>query len=360
MSRYYFCENEIEEGFAVSFLCGAKYKEKDASDKRNVLKAHIESLDPINRVIILEERFDFSPSNKSRLSYDDIFLKNLRDVETLTAFYSDYVFIIHESNSTAAELGLFSTDATIRKKLCLLVPNKDAVEEDKISNFIRLAFFRDCTDIVQISFFPAVETWRLSVNKSDYRTYFVKDEVGSYISKGIIDFLDSRRQGNRTVKFRQARFGNFCKDHDSVSYYINETGEVSVQIPPMVLRAQIIALFNISEFKHELRISKSLYDHVSCIENWYKDVLSNTLEMKEGRVVNKLSIGVKGTDTKVRVALAYMVYLLQAMQFVELHQHKTDARKRDFEIRVGFMNLCEKYLPLISERIPSTFKRIIS
>lgn len=360
MPKYYFSEQEIDSHLSISFLCGVKYRMKSANDKRNVLKTHIQSVDPTSHVIILEQSFDFQSSNKAILKYDDIFLTNLRDVETLTALYSDSVFIIHESNSTAAELGLFSTDDTIRKKLCLLIPDEYAIEEKKISNFIRLAFLRDNSDIVRIPFYPTVETWRVSEYKSDYRTAFVNNEIGVFTSKSIMDFICNRKQRKAQVKIQRGKYGNGTVDSNTISYTMRQENHADVQVPSMVFRTQIMALFNIREFQRELRKSKRLDQHVTFIENWYSDMMKNTIEKKEGQIVDDLKITIKGTNIKMRIALAYMIYLLQAMQCITLRQSKNDTNERIFEMGERLEKVVGQYESFIKVCQPSAFSRIMS
>lgn len=360
MQSYVFVEKELSNHLSISFLCGAKYNEKSVADKRNVLKAHIEALDPANHVIILEQNFDFASSNKSLLKYDDIFLRNLRDVETLTALYSDCVFIIHESHSTAAELGLFSTDSAIRQKLCLLVPDKYAVEEEKISNFIRLAFFRNNSDIVQIPFYPAVETWRKSKYKSDYRTTFANNVIGPFASRKIMGFIASKMQQKIRIRLQRGQYGNGTLDMNTISYVVKDERRVDIQVPPLILRTQIMALFNIRSFQNELRNSKRLDQHVTFIENWYNDMMKKTIEIKEGGHIDSVNIAIKGSDIQPRVALAYVVYLLQAMRCITLRQSPDSKNERIFEIGPRIAKVISQYTAFVSICKPSLFSRIIT
>lgn len=360
MKRYVFAEKGLPNRLCISFLCGAKYNEKNAADKRNVLKAHIESLNPANHVIILEQNFDFASSNKALLKYDDIFLRNLRDVETLTALYSDCEFIIHESLSTAAELGLFSTDSAIRQKLCLLVPDKYAVEEEKISSFIRLAFFRNSSDIVQIPFYPAVETWRKSEYKSDYRTTFAKNVIGPFASRSIMGFIASKEQQKIQIRLQRGQYGNGTLDMNTISYVMRGESSVDIQVPPVILRTQIMSLFNIRGFQNELRNSKRLDQHVTFIENWYNEMMKNTVANKEGRNIGSISITIKGSDIKLRVALAYVVYLLQAMRCVTLRQSPVNENERIFEVGPRIAKVISQYAAFVSICEPSRFSRMMS
>ena len=65
----------------VVFLCGNKFVGQEKNDKRSILKEYIKENAADFYSIILEENFMFKNTTKSYLSYDDIFLKNLFQVE---------------------------------------------------------------------------------------------------------------------------------------------------------------------------------------------------------------------------------------------------------------------------------------
>ena len=93
---YKFNEITIDDDKGIIFLCGTKYKKESVYDKRNVLKKYIEEHYPRKNVLILEEHFVFG-KREGYLSYDDIFLKNLNDIETLSAAFANGIIIIHDS-----------------------------------------------------------------------------------------------------------------------------------------------------------------------------------------------------------------------------------------------------------------------
>ena len=85
MSKYIFKNKEEKnELYKFIFLCGSKYVKSDVSDKRNVLKKHLENINSSYRIIILEENISFSKS-KIYLDYGDIYMRNLYDVEFLVS-----------------------------------------------------------------------------------------------------------------------------------------------------------------------------------------------------------------------------------------------------------------------------------
>ena len=130
----------IDNPISVVFLCGSSFSESNERDKRRILQEYIKCKVPNCFPIILEQNFRFRKPTTKYLAYDDIFLKGLAQIEQLTSLYADKILIIHESNSTAAELGAFAINETLAKKICVLAPDAYAVEDDKISNFIFLSF----------------------------------------------------------------------------------------------------------------------------------------------------------------------------------------------------------------------------
>lgn len=47
-------------------------------------------------------------------------MKNLSEVESLAALYADKIIIIHETLSTAAEIGMFAGNKSLTSKICIL------------------------------------------------------------------------------------------------------------------------------------------------------------------------------------------------------------------------------------------------
>ena len=163
-----FAENySYDDPLNIVFLCGSHYSKKSKHDKRNILKEHIDGSTSNLHAIILEENFQFASTSKQYLSYDDIYLSGLAQIEQLASLYASKIIIIHETISTAAELGMFAVDPILAQKICLLVPDKVSIEEEKISGFIRLAFFQEKAPenmVRLIRYYPDVEVHRISIN----------------------------------------------------------------------------------------------------------------------------------------------------------------------------------------------------
>ena len=94
----------------------------------------------------MEEYYNFKQNrNSPLLSYYETELFSLFNIEMLAAAFSTNVIIIHESNSTAGEIAAFAGNPYIRDKLIVLAPERYSIEEEKISNFLSLAFWNKKT-----------------------------------------------------------------------------------------------------------------------------------------------------------------------------------------------------------------------
>lgn len=127
---YKFNEIIIGKENNIVFLCGTKYRKGERTDKRNVLKRYINDTYPTMNVVILEENFVFG-NRSGYLSYDDIFMKNLNDIEEMTAAFADGIIVIHDSISTGAELAVFASNEYLENKLCVLEPDSTGIEEKR-------------------------------------------------------------------------------------------------------------------------------------------------------------------------------------------------------------------------------------
>lgn len=347
MDKHIFLEHSTDQNINIIFLCGVKFRNND-NDKRIVLKKFLSKLDNRNNVVILEENFIFGKSNKKFLAYDEIFMKDLNSVETLTALFSDLVLIIHESNSTAAELGMFATNDLLYGKLCLLVPDEYSIEENNISNFFKLAFFKGRNDIGKIIFYPSTEVWRSSTNKSNFRTYFSEDAIGENLSKNIKNFINTLNIPRPCIKIIKAPYNKHLNDINTVSYIYNKyTKKIDIRLSTEIIKCHVISFFNLNEFRIEIRKNKELIHHITFIEQFYKTMLINTLEYKEGYNITSADISIKGTNLKFRYVIAYFLYLLQAMKKIKFIQNDIDESLRRVQIETDFQKIYKQYKDFI-------------
>lgn len=193
MGKYCFNLKYSGSFYKLIFLCGSKYVGSNKSDKRNVLRKHLLEKSPLYRPIILEDNFIFSKKT-TFLAYGDIYMRNLYDVEFLVSLLSDAILIFHESISTGAEAGLFLGEHSNKNKTCLIVPNKEAVEEDKLGAFLRLSFFKGYNPVKQITYYPSVQNNITSVNLRNLHTSFANNSVGEALSEKILDFIGNKKK----------------------------------------------------------------------------------------------------------------------------------------------------------------------
>ena len=139
--------------------------------------------DSRNKVILLEKYFDFilrKNNDKGLLSYYDADLFNLHNIESFAALVATNIIVIHETLSTAGEIGVFGSNKELRDRIITLVPEKFSVEEEKISNFLRLAFWNSREKLINnqvIRFYPTTKRTMVSDTHSFYETSFLKRQL---------------------------------------------------------------------------------------------------------------------------------------------------------------------------------------
>lgn len=353
------------EPFNIIFLCGNRYLNNDHREKRKVLKKFLESKIEKCKVIILEENFIFGRTNKKYLSYDDIFLVDLASVEQLTSIYANKIIIIHETISTAAELGMFAINPRLSSKICLLVPDDIAIEEKKVTSFIKLAFNNDkaiTTKIKkEITYYPDLKVYRNSPNKCDYYTYFHNNEIGENLGNKIISFV-KEENSQREIKFTRSKFGNPIKEENIVTYFIDKRKRnVKVFIYIYVLKVQLLGLFFVKENRTEFRKIKLLKDHIGFIVKIYKKILLNTIAEIEGIDLGDCSIKIEVIDSEIcnlRQIVGYYLYILQAIGLIYLEQEKNQGEKRKIRITKELDEYEKEVTDLINEKCVTEFGRL--
>lgn len=309
----------------IVFLCGSHYDKKNKHDKRKILKAHIDSSIPNTHAIILEENFQFANTNKQYLSYDNIYLAGLAQIEQLASLYASKIIIIHETISTAAELGMFAIDPILAHKTCLLVPDDVSIEEEKISWFIRLAFFRKEapeTKVHVIRYYPDVEIHRISPNKSDYHAFFHDDKIGLFLEKDLESFL-STKNSQKTIRFQNNRFKKPNENSGIVDYTLSSKSKtITVSTHIESLKIHLLSMLGVDAIRKELREEKEIRQHVNFIYNMYRNILRNTVETFTGTSTEdyKVKVFLKGSNCVLKQAIGYFLYMLQAANLISLVQ----------------------------------------
>ena len=334
---------EYKDPLNIIFLCGSHYDKKSKRDKRNILKEYINHSIPNGCAIILEENFRFASTNRQYLSYDSIFLAGLAQIEQLASLYANKIVIVHESISTAAELGMFAIDPVLAHKIGVLVPDKFSIEEDKISGFIKLAFLKhDAPEnkVHIIRYYPDIEVHHFSPHKSEYYSYFHEDKVGKFLASELNAFLMDETK-SKTICFSRSRFPNPQYDSSTIGYYIslqNKTITVNVHID--TLKIQLLALLELEPIRRQLRNEREIREHVNFLSKTYKDIIRNTVEMLTGKDTNNFNVKIflKGTSCSLNQAVGYFLYMLQAAKLISLIQtydEKPTIRKVQFSTAIS-------------------------
>ena len=312
---YIFNEIKIDEGKEIIFLCGTKYIEKSQYDKRNVLKNYIKEHYSKKNVLILEEHFVFG-KKEGYLSYDDIFLKNLNDIETLSAAFASGIIIIHDSISTGAELAAFASNEMLKSKICVLEPDSTGIEERKISSFLELAYFSSKSSICRIVYYPEVYSYEISEKHIEKRTNFVNNSITPILGGKICEFIDCCKS-ELDICFEKNKYGKINNKVGTISYSENE-GELQIYISGQVILYQVIGLLLKKNIRKGLRTKKKLYKYVDFICNQYKEILHNTIQKKIKTEVKEISVFVKEINVNFREVIAYSLYMLQALDLISI------------------------------------------
>lgn len=363
---YYYKESfNLPEFPMIVFLCGNKYS-NTANDKRNVLKNHIIEKHPEYSVIILEEHFFFRKTNRDYLSYDDIMLTNLKQIEQLASAMSDKVIIIHETISTAAELGMFMSGQTPASKICLLVPESISIDERKVSGFINYAFFRrkkNSENICRITYYPDVQLLRKSKDTGYYLTFFHNDCIGTNLDVQLERFFNRGQQKNDMVNIINNKFDRPSNNND-IEYWIGkEEKSIHIYVSSLAFKVQMCALFNIKDVMSELRKHKKLHEHVSLLEKQYHMILINTISELSGVNTDgyNITIEFKGNTFSLREMVSYYLYMLQAASLISLIERDDEHPElRKVSIKTNFIHTITKAKTLLSKQNASLFERTFS
>ena len=370
----------INNPLRIFFLCGSSYKrnatkiqingnEYEIEDKRKVLQKFLDDAQGTKnlRSIILEDSFMFGNRSRRYLNYNDINLKSLKSIELLTSLYSDYVFIIHESFSTAAEIGMFSTSDFINNKLVVLTPNTYSVEEDYISGFMKLAYQNKVYkhhNIKMITYNPGIYNFHISDQVRKLHTFFVDNEIKGTLANEVSKIIDTLN--SKIINFGEKRMGySFNNFYQKVS-----TRKINVVLNSNDLIAYLISLFNIDIFKREfiekvdmshLRMDndhnrrKSLFkEGTEIVERYFKQAIYNTIKTDipnietEFGAIEKMdsfiNISINNQVVAFKESISYYLYILYSLTFINITDHNTR-----FSISNSFSPVYVEYKDLVQE-----------
>lgn len=318
MKQYIFKEQEFQKGYRYIFLCGSHYIKNSKMDKRNVLREFLKEQNINYRPIILEDNFMFRKRTDRFLMYDDIYMKDLYQVEMLTNYLSDNNIIIHESISTGAETGLFLSEESALRKTCLLLPDETATEESKLGQFIRLAFLKEPNSAQVIKFYPRIEKNILSNDVRYWHTYFINDKIGKHLGNQILNFL-----GTKDLIYKI----KFTKNKERINegfihYYKKRNNTLEITLLPRILLDCIVAIFNINELSKKIFTSegREMKEYIKDIKNCLNEVFIQTIEEKTGEHFEKCSIQAKMNIRRMHISgiIGMSLYLFQAAGFIDI------------------------------------------
>ena len=316
MKQYIFKEQEFQNEYRYIFLCGSHYVRSSKKDKRNVLREFLKKENVNYRPIILEDNFMFRSKTDRFLLYDDIYMKDLYQVEMVTNYLSDNNIIIHESISTGAETGLFLSEESALKKTCLLLPDETAIEENKLGQFIRLAFFKEPNSAKIIRFYPKIEKNILSNDVKFWHTYFMNDKIGKNLGNQILDFLERKDLVNK-IEFTRKKE----KVEDGFIHYKKRNSTLEITLLPRVLLNCVASVFNIDELSRKIFSceGKRVKDYIEDIKNCLNEVFIQTISEKSGEDFKQCSIQVKMNIKRVYISgiIGMCLYLFHAAGFIE-------------------------------------------
>lgn len=360
-------EFSIENPFISVFLCGHKYKSRNTSDKRAILKRFVEKNIDNCRALILEQNFTFRTDTKEYLAYDSAFLNSLSQIEELAAAYADGIIIIHETISTAAELGMFAINPMLSKKICIITPDDMSIDENKITFFIDNSFINN--DFYEtmvgkvIKFYPDIKVNKKSTEISEYYTQFHNDEIGENLGREIIDFISCNRHNKINCKYKKKIFGKNSIDNSYVDYAINDSGILEINISINILKIHLLSMFLRDEYRRELRSIKTIKAHINYLYDHYCQLLVNTVLKLSGFTDDEyvdFNITVKNADIcSLKQSIGYFVFLLQALGYINLERDPaSEDDKRKVVISIELDDLKNTIGELIIKHEETIFGRL--
>ena len=317
MKRYIFKEQEFSNEYRYIFLCGSHYVRSNKKDKRNVLREFLKKENANYCPIILEDNFMFRNKTSRFLLYDDIYMKDLYQVEMVTNYLSDNNIIIHESISTGAETRLFLSEQSALSKTCLLLPDETAIEESKLGQFIRLAFLQEPNSAEVIKFYPRIEKNILSNDVKYWHSYFVDDKIGRNLGNQILEFLE-RENLIYKIKFTKS----MEKVKEGLIHYKKKNTTLEITLLPRVLLNCIAAILNISELSKKIFSAeeKEMKEYIEDIKDCLFEVFIQTIGEKTGENFERCSIHAKMNIKRVYISgiIGMCLYLFQAAGFIDI------------------------------------------
>lgn len=354
---------ELPSNLQIIFLCGVIFSD-DPEDKRIALEAILQSR-PDTKVVILEKHF------AKPYVYGYIGLRNIHDVETLVSCFANATIVIHESLSTAAEIGMLASNKRTAQRTAVLYPDVGSVEEDKISGFIQLAYYGKSSVLSsegRVVFVPDLRDKYNSNYKQTPYTFLPEKFRESYPYERIEDFLDRPLTKSITrIEFRRMHYKKSPVDSEEVVDYQYKDARLTVHCSPEALRATVISILSIKEARDELESCQSYVEIVSILDKWLKNTFTATLLgiLKESPSQTNIELkGVKLTPfqndektSEYRKALGMLIYVFEAVGFLSVKD--VGDSKSKFKLRQDFTKIREAFANTITLSKKTAFAKYI-
>ncbi len=332
---------EFAEPIRVIFLCGVKFKDNE-TDKRIVLKNYLET-DPKNKVLILEKYFDFAFKNDSStglLSYYDADLFNLHNIESFAALIATNVIVVHESLSTAGELGVFGSNKALRDRIITLVPERFSVEEEKLSSFLRLAFWNRKDRLINnnvIRFYPATNRSMVSETHSFYETSFHENQLPPSIAK---------RMNKQLIKHPCSNVLAITGENTKI-----KKQSVEIWLSCDSIKNYLLAILSAGEIRRKLRSCTKIYEIRNILTSVFVETLKNTYHSINGERPKTITVHIENQPgLNFDNAVSFMMYFCHACEIMKIACNEDDTVSLSFSKDLSF--LWKEYSKLIN---PVTF-----
>lgn len=314
---YIYVANKINNPIYIHFLCGNKYDNVPKCNsnivmfnKRVILSEYIRDNLPNHFPVILEEFFTFH-------TYKAHSMGNLKEIELMTSYLSTSVIIMHETHSTAAEIGVFGNFDELANKMLVVYPSKGSIKYDCVGTFIRESFFTG--SIVENQSYPYA-----IYNKKNQRfptTYFAGNKLDNRFISILNNFFDKVCKKEIDVSFCKIDYYN------RVGYYINKT-ELKIHITlsyEILFYSLLAAITNLSIMKDARDPDEFTMNFSSIIKN----IFQNTVEKREKVNPNDFSVSINMIDGyEINKPIKFIYFLLLKLELINIVEDRIEVTRK--------------------------------
>lgn len=325
---YIYCGKIINNPICIHFLCGCKYYRKNLSDKRNVIAGYIDSKE-YNYSLILEKQFTFG-------HYKKMGLNDLGEIELFASHYASTIIVLHETNSTAAEIALFGSIKKLQNKILVIHPTKDLIEVDNIGTFLEFAYFT--TDKAKKYSYNDFSTKLNKTNK--HVRYYMTSFRNDILDEEIKEVIDNHVYNNKLeINVCLQKKNKYIKEN---YYQINRKNKkISVYINYQFVFSFILAVISNKKLQEEIS------DIECCITNTcflIKKILCDTICNKE-KLDDKLfkDILIKTTDKKeINRPVKFCINILTGIGLIKFKSNKIIFTKRTAKELIEYNDIIQE------------------